>query len=604
MNSLASSLDINYWVEQLNDAGHGKKGSILNSACDALGFNNKDAFYRALKKVGWKSGKAKRSDAGKTEMSEEAINLMVAILNQGVRENGKRVMDVTTARSILISNGHNCVSHSQVCRVLAARNASVRQLDNVAPHVEMKSLGPNHVHQTDPSYCLLYYPPGKPGKRQTFMNDADYYANKPDNIDKIKNLRVWRYVLIDHYSGAVRLFYFEASGETQANMFTFLMWCWAKHDGSSFMGAPNILLWDKGSANGAKAIKNVLTALGVEQITHEAGRPRAKGAVEVANNIVEKQFESRILFEPVDSVAELNESAWAWQEAFNANLVPGMNCKHYRHKQARLDVWLKIYTPQFRHFLRELPDDKTCRMLLTRDDETRKVTGALSITYVHPVAKQKLSYDLSDLENIRNGQTVKVSPLIIGEEWEMLIGVPDKLGDFIYHAIAPIERDEAGFRVDAPVFGEAFDRNNDLESQTLAKESDRLAFPGLNDSQIKRAKKKKDAPFNGALVTHSHLKNIEHQTHISPKGTQIVAQSPVTKQVENAEKMIKKNQSKSMEPLDLKILLTEQLGRGLKPSELDYLETIGGVSRVDVGELVEKLHKGLPQAPVLKIARL
>lgn len=601
MSTITNSLDISYWGQQLDSAGHGKKGTILARACETLGFKNKDAFYRALKKTGWTSGKSKRTDAGTTEMTDDTLNMMVAILNQGVRENGKRVMDVTTARSILISNGYKCLSHSQICRVLAARNASVKQLDKATPHVEMKSLGPNHVHQTDPSYCLLYYPPGKPGKRQTFMNDADYYANKPDNIEKIKNFRVWRYVLVDHYSGAIRLKYFEASGETQANMFTFLMWCWQKHENSPFSGPPKILLWDKGSANGAKAIKNVLKALDVEQITHEAGRPRAKGAVEVANNIIEKQFESRILFEPVDSVEELNESAWAWQEAFNANLVPGMNCKHYRHKQARLDVWLKIHTPQFRHFLRELPDEQTCRLLLNRDDETRNVKGDLTVTYVHPVAKQRLTYDLSDLADIQNGLKVSVSPLIIGDSWALLVGVPDNAGDFVYHNVLPVERDEAGFRTDAPVIGEEFDRHKDLESQRQTKAADKLAFPGMNEDEIKRAKKKKDAPFNGALTTHSHLKDIEHQTHLSPKGAEIKPDSDVVKQVENAQVQRQANKGKVIDSLDLKILLAERLGRALRPLELDWLATIGDVTRSDVSGLVEQLHLGVSTTPVFKL---
>ncbi|MCD2164674.1 hypothetical protein [Comamonas koreensis] len=67
------------------------------------------------------------------------------------------------------------------------------------------------------------------------------------------------------------------------------------------------------------AIKSLLASLEVEAITHEAGNSRAKGGVENANNIVETQFESRLRFEPVNSVAELNATAQAWAEAYNAN---------------------------------------------------------------------------------------------------------------------------------------------------------------------------------------------------------------------------------------------------------------------------------------------
>ncbi|MBD1584937.1 DDE-type integrase/transposase/recombinase, partial [Pseudoalteromonas sp. S16_S37] len=389
-----TSLSLDYWGEQLSNAKHGQKGSILKQACDTLGLS-KDALYRRLKANGWTSGKAQRVDAGTTSMDEEAINMMVAILNQGVRDNGKRIMDITTAKSILVVNGYKCLSTSQISRVLSTRNAAVSALDRATPHIQMRSLAPNHVHQVDPSYCLLYYPPGRKGKIQRYANDSEFYANKPENIERIKHLRVWRYVLIDHNSGALRVKYYESAGETQAIMFDFLMWCWRQHQGSPFMGVPQILLWDKGSANTAKAITNVLTALKVKNIPHEAGNPRAKGAVEVANNIVEKQFESRILFEPVGSVAELNESVWAWQEAFNADKVPGMNCKHSRHKKARFDVWLNIYKPENRDYLRMLPDEQVCRLLLTRTDEDRKVQGDLTISYVHPRTKSKLVYDLA-----------------------------------------------------------------------------------------------------------------------------------------------------------------------------------------------------------------
>ncbi|WP_259399627.1 MULTISPECIES: hypothetical protein [unclassified Pseudoalteromonas] len=594
-----SSLTIEYWGEQLQSAGHGKKSQIREQACNALGLS-KDAFYRALKKAGFSSGKQRRSDAGTTALTDDTVNMLVAILNQGVRENGKRVMNVTTARSMLIANGYECLSHSQICRVLAQRNASVNDLDRATPHVQLRSLGPNHVHQTDPSYCLLYYPPGKPGKRQTFMNDADFYANKPDNLEKVKNFRVWRYVLVDHYSGAIRLFYFEAAGETQANMFEFLMWCWQQHDSSPIHGVPQVLMWDKGSANGAKAIKNVLKALNVKNIPHEAGNPRAKGAVEKANDIVETQFESRILFEPVDSVAELNAAAWAWQEAFNANVVPGMNCRHHRHKQPRLDVWKHIYKAENRQFLRALPDLQICRLLLTKQDETRKVAGDLTISYRHPVAKKSIEYDLSDLANIRNGMKVTVGPVIVNDCHAILVGVSNEFNEAIYHQVEPVNTDESGFRLDAPVIGEKIARHSDTAAQASGKAADKLAFgEDATESEIKRAKKTKAAPFNGALNAHSHLKDIKHETHLAPQGEVITPDSAITAQVTDAAK----RKGNVLESLDLRILLANRLGRNLRPMELDYIAGLGDVVDTQVNDIVEELHRGVSHAPVLKIAR-
>ena len=105
-----------------------KKALSAKKACETLGLS-KDALYRKLKKLGWQSGKAKRSDAGTTAMDDQAISMLVSILNQGVRENGKRIMDITTAKSILVANGYDCLSTSQISRVLAKRNASVNALD-------------------------------------------------------------------------------------------------------------------------------------------------------------------------------------------------------------------------------------------------------------------------------------------------------------------------------------------------------------------------------------------------------------------------------------------------------------------------------------------
>ncbi|MCG9768654.1 hypothetical protein L1D59_08530 [Pseudoalteromonas piscicida] len=592
-----NALSLEYWAEQLDNAGHGQKGTIREKACETLGLS-KDALYRKLKKLGWQSGKAKRSDAGTTAMDDEALNMLVAILNQGVRDNGKRIMDVTTAKSILVANGYACLSTSQISRVLAKRNASVSALDRATPHVQMRSLAPNHVHQVDPSYCLLYYPPGKKGKVQRYANDSEFYANKPENLERIKHLRVWRYVLVDHNSGMIRVRYYESAGETQANMFDFLMWCWKQHEGSPFMGVPQILLWDKGSANTGKAITNVLDALKVKNIPHEAGNPRAKGAVEVANNIVEKQFESRILFEPVSSVEELNESVWAWQEAFNANKIPGMNCKHSRHKQARSDVWLTIYQPQNRDYLRMLPDEQVCRLLLTKAGDTRTVKDGLTITYVHPLTKTSLSYDLYGLEHVRNGIKVSVSPLLIGDTPDLLVGVKNPLDEVVYHQVAPANFDASGFRVDAAVIGEEHQRHADTATQSAAKEADRLAYGNLSDEDVKKAKKQKAAPFGGNLVAHSHLKNVEHETRIAPKGETIQSDNPVAKQIAQAPK----RKGKVLDDLDLRIIIAERLGRNLRPNEVDWLKQ-QEVVETEVDVVVEQLHNGIAETPVLKMAR-
>ncbi|MBQ4851031.1 DDE-type integrase/transposase/recombinase, partial [Pseudoalteromonas sp. MMG012] len=581
---------------------HGQKGTIRQEACKTLGLS-KDALYRRLKSLGWQSGKAKRSDAGSTSMSDESLEVMVSLLNQSVRANGKRTMHVPVAKSILAANGYDSVSPSQISRVLARHNASIHMLDKATPHTQLRSLGPNHVHQVDPSYCLLYYPPERKnrkvkGYRQSYMDESHFYANKPDNLDSIKNLRVWRYVLTDHFSGAVRVKYYQAAGETTANLFDFLMWCWSVHDGSAFMGVPEMLVWDKGSANSSKAIKNVLKSLQVKCEEHKAGSPRAKGSVENGNDLVETQFESRLLMEPVSSVEELNATAWAWQEAYNANKIKGQKCFHSRHKMPRLDAWLMIYQPEYRQRLRQLPDEQICRLLLTKEGESRKVKGDLTVTYRHPVTKSQLVYDVSELEHILNGMTIEVSPVIVGESPDLMVGIKTPLNDVVYHQVKPLEFDVAGFRIDAPVIGERYASQADNATQNAVKAADRLAYPNMSDEDIAKAKKTKAAPFNGKLVAHSHLKNVEHETRIAPKGETITPDSPVAKQITQAPK----RKGKVLDDIDLRMLVAERLGRGLRPTEVEWLQSLE-VVETEVSSIVEQLHNGIAETPVLKMAR-
>ncbi|MDK1288522.1 hypothetical protein [Pseudoalteromonas umbrosa] len=593
-----NALSLEYWAEQLDQAGHGQKGVIREKACETLGLS-KDALYRRLRSLGWQSGKAKRSDAGSTSMSQESINMMVSLLSISKRANGKRTMNVPVASSILEANGYTTLSTSQISRVLAQYNANIRKLDSVEPHKQLRSLGPNHVHQVDPSYCLLYYPPNsRKGKVQHYADQDEFYQNKPENLDKIKHLKLWRYVLTDHWSGTIRVRYYQASGETVANLFDFLMWCWSAHDGSSFMGPCDFLYWDKGSANTAAAIKNVLKCLQVKFEEHKAKSPRAKGSVEKGNDIVETQFESRLLIEPVNSVDEINAAVWSWQEAFNANKIKGQNCKHSRHKMSRQDAWLMIYQPEYRHRLRQLPDLKICRLLLTKTGDTRVVTGELTVSYLHPVTKCSLNYDLSSLEHISVGMKVDVSPIIIGETPDLVVGVKSPMGDVIYHQIAPINYDAAGFRVDAPVFGENFESHADTKTQQAVKAADKLAYPSMTEKQIDQAKKKKSAPFGGELVAHSHFKDVEHETRIAPKGETIQPDSPVTKQLKEAPK----RKGKVLDGLDLRIMVAERLGRNLRPTEVDWLLQ-QEIIETEVNEVVEQLHLGIVETPVLKIAR-
>jgi len=580
------------YAQRLTDAGYGEKGRIIDEALQLFDWT-KDKFYNQLKKVGWSANRKKRCDAGSTSQDQVALDLLKAGLRTGVRANGKQIMETPNMASILVANGYEMKSNSTINRLLRQQKSTAKQLAKDRPYVQQRSLYPNHVHQVDPSICLLYYPPGcKKGKVQHYASEDEFYANKPENLEKIKHLRVWRYVLTDHFSDVIAVRYFATAGESTAVLFEFLVWCWGIKSGNPFHGTPDILIWDKGSANTSKALAQALPQLRVKPIAHAVKHSRAKGQVEKGNDMVEKLFESRILLEPVNSVEELNCRVEAWQIAYNGNTIPGYNSIHGRHKMPRFACWQKIMQANFIVHLKLLPDEKLCRYLLSHEPKVRKVKNDLTITLRHPKAKATLTYDVSKLANIYIDMDVKVSPILMGDSCSALVRVENFNKEEAIHEVQPLIFDEAGFRVDAPVVGENFVQRADTVVDTQAKVADRKAFPDLCDDDIKKAKLKKVQPFsslpNGGLNSLSHLQHVKNPDFIMPKGEQITLAE------------LDKKPVKTLDSLALKMRVVSALDRPLSRVETSYLDSLQ-VDESAIEHILEQLQTGLEPAPVAKI---
>jgi len=315
----------------------------------------------------------------------------------------------------------------------------------------------------------LYY---SPSGKQKIIKGSEEYKNKSFLKDKPKCLR---YVLTDHYSASICVRYYAAMGETAENMYDFLLYAWGQKNLPSyaFHGLPEQVIWDKGSANIAKAVTNAVTALRVQTNPHLAENPRAKGQVEEANRLVETHFESRLRFEPVHSIEELNNAVEQWCAAYNANLIRGEDCRLRRNGNLigiRLHLWQRIKAEQ----LRELPDPEICRQILTRKAEPRKVAGDLAISYSHPKAKRSMRYSLSHLPGILVGQNVNVQPILVDPEPLVIVSY-ELNGKPASQECKPIAYDEAGFDVNAPVFGKEYKRQPDTLREQNAKELTALA---------------------------------------------------------------------------------------------------------------------------------
>lgn len=444
-----------------------ERSSIIAEMCRLFGFCEVSA-YRALRRNGWESDRKKRSDAGASSINEKDLSTVAALLQNSVRKNGKKTMSVENARSIMLQNGFDVpISTRQLSELLKTRTLSTESTSKPSPHQRMRTEYPNQVHFADPSVALMYF---APNGKQKFLRDDEVYKNKPF-LEGRENLKCWRYVLTDHYSGTICVRYYAAAGENSANMYDFLLYAWGKKKDPlyNFHGLPELLIWDCGSANISKPVTNALKALRVETKPHLPGNPRAKGQVENANNIVECQFESLLHLEEVNSMEELNDAAERWCAAFNANQLEHRDTRITRAGRkigSRTMIWNWIKEEQ----LRELPDEEICRKIFTTGIKPRTVGGDLAISFVHPKNKAATRYSLSALPDIMVGMTVNVQPILVSEEALALVSYQDRTGEIVSFEVKPIEYDRVGFDIAAPVFGQEYKSQPDtlIEKNTKA----------------------------------------------------------------------------------------------------------------------------------------
>lgn len=502
---------------RLDAAPYGQQSALVQAAAEFLNWSAATVYRQLKSAAGWNSGRKARADKGSTSVPIEALTMLGAVEREAIRDNGKQTLFTTTARGMLEQNGvaFGC-STNHLNRLMRGRKLNVAAQRQANPVQALKAPHPNHTHEIDPSLCLVYYLRG----RQYLMRDSEFYKNKLDNYAKVK-FKVYRYVMYDRASGVIVPWYVEAAGESQHSLFNFLMFAWGRQAGRLVHGVPFVLLWDKGSANTSAAVQELLRSLGVKAIEHEAGNARAKGGVEGANNIVETQFESRLRFEPVDDVAQLNSAAFAWANAWNANLLPGQDSRLRRAglkvPVARYDLWQLITAEQ----LRELPSVEVCRALMAGKVETRLVKPDVRIQFRHPAAEATEFYSLRGLDGICIGDSVSVRPLVYGD-CAIQVEVPRFDGEALIYRVEPQRGyDRFGQLETAAEIGCDYQAMPDTAIERAAKAMDALAYPEKDAEAVKRARARKETPFAGVLDAHSHLKDVAVPTYLPKASTEI-----------------------------------------------------------------------------------
>lgn len=510
------------WAKRVEEAKFGETENEISAGCTATGLS-RATFLRQIKPFRVASGRKTRADKGKHQINTEELRLISAAWLH-MRRNNNKVM-ATLARVLEILRANNKVkaeyldvstgeirpySADSVERALRNANMHPDQLLRPAPVVQMQSRHPNHVWQIDPSLCVLYYlkESGK-GNGLCIMEEGEYYKNKPANVAKVEAQRVWRYVITDHTSGVIYVEYVYG-GETAEN----ISHCFVnaiqpkENPNEPFYGVPEILMFDRGSANMSKMFSHLLHQLDIKVEIPQAKNARAKGQVEKGNDIVERQFESGLRFMNVSGLIELNALAHKWMRYFNGKAV------HSRHKQTRYQKWQSIRPEQ----LIEPPSREICQELMLTALSERLVTDKLEISF------EGRRYDVRNVPDVRVGEKIKLGknpyrPECIQVECRESITVDGEQKERLYWTVLePIEINEHGFRVDAAMIGEEYKAHKKTAFEINKENAEKLAYGTDNEEDLKRAKKANAPLFGGEINPYKHIEDEKLALYLPKRG--------------------------------------------------------------------------------------
>ncbi|GAB6040151.1 hypothetical protein [Endothiovibrio diazotrophicus] len=554
-------------------ARHGEKGAIIAEACRFLGCD-KATLYRMLsERAGYRSGRKARADRGDTAMSDDELRIVATLMVESARANGKRLLPVADALAIALGNRliDTALSASRVLRLLRERGLHPDQIARPTPYQALRSRHPNHWWQFDVSVCVLFY---LDDGGMAVMDEKRFYKNKPHNLQRISRKRVLRYLVTDHYTGAFFFRYYLAAGEDQETLFRFLAEAFAPkgHPQEPFHGVPFGILWDAGSANTSHLIRNLLDRLGVRQQVHTPGNPRAKGQVERTHDLIERRFEGRLYLMRIRDADHLNEAAATFRRWFNGTQ------RHTRHGHARFALWQTIRPEQ----LRVAPPRAVLETLLRSRPQAVTVHGDLAVRYTVKGYGAN-QYSVAHVPGVRVGETLTVCVNPYRAPWIDVV-VSDGEGRETLYPCEPLERDGAGFRLDAPVIGEAYRAPPDTDVDGQRKRMAKVAYGADTEREVERARKRREPAFGGGVDPIGYLGEQTTAAYVRRPGSEL--EIPGTPRVE----------CRPLPPVEALGRISQRLGRHLEPEENRAIRQAHpeGVREEELDQVVHWLRDGMP----------
>lgn len=501
-------------------AGHGEKEAVYRAACEELQMS-RATLLKKLKGVRMSRPRKQRSDAGKTTLThDEMLTISGAWLASPRPGNGKKgysledIVDGLRDNGLIIAGRTDTetgeffpLSIDAISRALRQHRMHPDQLRTPSPALELASLHPNHVWQLDASICVLYYlkNPAKRAKGDTglrVMSAAEFNKNKPRNLDRIVNDRVWSFEITDHTTGWIYVEY-RFGGESAVNFLEVMINAMQERGSADVLhGVPKILFTDPGSALVSASLLNMCRAMGIRTIQHKAHNARATGSVEKARDIIERKFEGGLRFLRVDDIDELNRLARLWRMKFNRTAI------HSRHSMSRTDAWLRITEEQ----LVKAPPPEICRELAISAPEERTVTGKLRVPF------RGKEYDVSDVPGVFVGDKVLVARNPWSDDEARVVIVNDE-GFETFHVIHAIHKDELWqYSTSAPVIGEEYRQLPETVTQTNRDQVEQHTYGTASQEETEAAKKDKALPFGGRFNPYLDIERDDHPAYMPKRG--------------------------------------------------------------------------------------
>jgi hypothetical protein len=426
---------------------------------------------RALHEVGWRAHERRDRGVRRKPVEDQDLQRLAAIQRASLSSRKGVVMPASDAIEIAEDSGiiePGLVSESFFNGWLRDHEASRTNQKRPEPYTILRSLGPNHVHQVDFSLAVHW---------KIFQGRPVYehlvYKNK---LPSTGVPRLWRLIIIDHATGCFFPYYSESTGETVQATLEGLYRAWSAKSirGESveklypFRGVPRILMADRGSANQAKITSTVLERLGVKLNICQGAR--SKGSVEGSHNWWEEHFESRMRLQIPESVEQLNE----WALDFAIKLCAEK--PHTRYGAARSAMWAWHINRREETKLRELSCDfEAFKAIAMSEPQRCLVRGSRTIRF------KTRNYRVP--EAIQTGRYVAVqySPF---EFPKILIREADVESAPAW-LCEPVELDEFGFPLDAPVIGLEFKSHKHTETKRFIAQADEIAGEYIQEQSLR-----------------------------------------------------------------------------------------------------------------------